>query len=60
MKTTVSVRKEQFGKDGDLNRDWYCVDASDKTLGRISTEIAKIIIRNKNRRQYLVGERNFI
>jgi large subunit ribosomal protein L13 len=32
--TTVSARKE------DVIHDWYLVDAKDKTLGRLSTEIA--------------------
>ncbi|MCG8337626.1 MAG: 50S ribosomal protein L13 [Proteobacteria bacterium] len=43
MKSTISIRKEQYGKDGDLVRDWYIVDAEDKTLGRLSTEIAKVL-----------------
>ena len=43
MKTTVSVRSEDFGKDGEYSRDWYCVDAADKTLGRLATEIAKVL-----------------
>ncbi len=43
MKSTISVRKEQYGKDGDLVRDWYVVDAENKTLGRLSTEIAKVL-----------------
>ena len=33
--TTVSARKE------DVIHDWYLVDAKDKTLGRLSTEIAR-------------------
>ena len=33
--TTVSARKE------DVILDWYLVDANDKTLGRLSTEIAR-------------------
>ncbi len=43
MKSTISIRKEQYGKDGDLVRDWYIVDAENKTLGRLSTEIAKVL-----------------
>lgn len=43
MKTTVSVRKEQFEKQGDLSRSWFFVDAEGKTLGRLSTEIAKVL-----------------
>ena len=33
--TTVSAKKE------DVINDWYLVDAKDKTLGRLSTEIAR-------------------
>ena len=33
--TTVSAKKE------DVIHDWYLVDANDKTLGRLSTEIAR-------------------
>lgn len=43
MKATLSVRKEQFGKNGDLKRNWFYIDATGKTLGRISTEIAKVL-----------------
>jgi len=43
MKTTVSVRKEQFEKSGDLTRNWFFVDAEGKTLGRLSTQIAKVL-----------------
>jgi large subunit ribosomal protein L13 len=32
---TVSV------KNSDVKRDWFLVDATDKTLGRLSTEIAR-------------------
>jgi len=43
MKTTVSIRKEQFEQKGDLTRSWFFVDAEGKTLGRLSTEIAKVL-----------------
>jgi len=43
MKTTISIRKEQFEKKGDLKREWFCVDAEGKTLGRLSTQIARIL-----------------
>lgn len=43
MKTTVSVRKEQYDTKGDLSRSWFYVDAEGKTLGRLSTEIAKVL-----------------
>lgn len=43
MKTTISIRKEQFEKKGDLTREWFCIDAEGKTLGRISSQIAQIL-----------------
>ncbi|MCP4298603.1 MAG: 50S ribosomal protein L13 [Proteobacteria bacterium] len=43
MKTTISARKEQFGDKGDLKRDWFCVDAEGKTLGRLASEISKVL-----------------
>ena len=43
MKATVSVRNEQFGKEGGLVRNWYYVDAEGKTLGRLATQIAKVL-----------------
>jgi large subunit ribosomal protein L13 len=39
---TFSAKKE------DLIRKWYLIDAKDKTLGRLSTEVAKIL-RGKNK-----------
>ena len=39
---TFSARKE------DLVRKWYLIDAKDKTLGRLATEVAKIL-RGKNK-----------
>jgi len=35
---TFMLRKE------DIQRDWYVVDATGKTLGRLASEIAKILI----------------
>lgn len=43
MKSTISIRKEQYEKNGDLTRSWFVVDAEGKTLGRLSTEIAKVL-----------------
>ena len=43
MTTTVSARKEQFGREGVFERKWFAIDAADKTLGRLSTHIAKIL-----------------
>jgi len=38
MKKTFMLKKE------DVKRDWYIVDAAGKTLGRLATEIAKILM----------------
>ena len=43
--TTVSAKKE------DVNHEWYLVDAKDKTLGRLSTEIA-LRLRGKHKPIY--------
>ena len=43
--TTVSA------KPAEVRRDWYLVDASDKTLGRLSTEIARRL-RGKHKTEY--------
>lgn len=39
---TFMLRKE------DVKRDWYVVDATGKTLGRIATEIAKVLMGKNN------------
>lgn len=38
-------------KPEEINRDWYVVDATGKTLGRLSTEIAKRL-RGKHKPEY--------
>lgn len=38
-------------KPADIERKWYVVDAEGKTLGRLSTEIARILS-GKNKAQY--------
>lgn len=38
-------------KPADVRRDWYVVDASGKTLGRLSTEIARRL-RGKHKPEY--------
>jgi len=43
---TYAVRK------GDIKREWYLVDAQGKTLGRLASEIAKIL-RGKHRPIYV-------
>ncbi|HID63894.1 MAG TPA: 50S ribosomal protein L13 [Anaerolineae bacterium] len=39
-------------KKGDIKRDWYVVDAQGKTLGRLASEIAKIL-RGKHKPIYV-------
>ena len=36
-KTTISAKKET------VERDWYVIDATNKVLGRLSTEIADML-----------------
>ncbi len=43
--TTVSA------KPAEVRRDWYLVDATDKTLGRLSSEIARRL-RGKHKTEY--------
>lgn len=42
---TESIKKK------DICRDWYLVDAADKTLGRLSSKVA-MILRGKNKVDY--------
>jgi len=44
-KTTMSANKDT------VTRDWYVIDATDKVLGRLSTEIADML-RGKNKPCY--------
>jgi len=37
------VRKTYSAKPEEIERNWYVVDAEGKTLGRLATEIAKIL-----------------
>jgi len=43
--------KTYSAKPGDIQRKWLIVDAQDKTLGRIATEIARVL-RGKHKAQY--------
>lgn len=45
MNITKSLRKE------DVDRQWYIIDATDKVLGRLSTEVANTL-RGKNKPTY--------
>lgn len=43
--------KTYITRPGDIRRDWYIVDASGKTLGRLATEIARRL-RGKHKPEY--------
>src|SRR5574344_1952079 len=45
MKNTYMQRKE------DLVRDWYVIDATDQTLGRLAAKVAKVLM-GKNKPTY--------
>ena len=38
-------------KQGDIQRSWWLVDAADKPLGRLATEVARVL-RGKHKPQY--------
>jgi large subunit ribosomal protein L13 len=40
--------KTQFAKKGEIERNWYVFDASDKVLGRLATKVASYL-RGKNK-----------
>ncbi|HEV2332518.1 MAG TPA: uL13 family ribosomal protein, partial [Gammaproteobacteria bacterium] len=43
--------KTFYAKNETVKRDWYIVDATGKTLGRLSTEIARRL-RGKHKPEY--------
>jgi hypothetical protein len=45
------IMKTFSAKSEEVRRDWFVVDASDKTLGRLSTEIARRL-RGKHKPEY--------
>jgi len=45
------LMKTYSAKAEDINHDWFVVDASDKTLGRLATEIAHRL-RGKHKAEY--------
>lgn len=45
------MRTTYIAKAADVQRKWYVVDATDHTLGRLSSEVAKIL-RGKNKPIY--------
>ncbi|MEW5765237.1 MAG: 50S ribosomal protein L13 [Acidobacteriota bacterium] len=36
--------RTEFPKSGDVRRDWFVVDADGKTLGRLATEVARVLM----------------
>ncbi|NLG71167.1 MAG: 50S ribosomal protein L13 [Chloroflexi bacterium] len=40
----MSVEKTYVPKAGEITQEWYLVDANDQTLGRLATEIARILL----------------
>ena len=44
-------RETTVTKEKDINREWYIVDAENKTLGRLITEISKVLT-GKNKTIY--------
>lgn len=45
------VRTTPLAKTSDIKRKWYVIDATDVSLGRLSTAVASIL-RGKNKPQY--------
>ena len=43
--------KTLFAKSETVKRDWYVIDATDKTLGRLATEVARRL-RGKHKPEY--------
>jgi large subunit ribosomal protein L13 len=51
MNILESLMKTVFAKTATIRRDWYLVDATDKTLGRLSTQLA-MRLRGKHKAEY--------
>ncbi len=47
----VRLHKTYMAKAEDVSRKWYVVDATDQTLGRLASEIARIL-RGKHKPEY--------
>ena len=47
----VKIQKTYMAKPGEISHDWYVVDAAGQTLGRLATEVARIL-RGKHKPQY--------
>lgn len=51
MTTKRAVEKTYMAKPGEVPRNWYLVDATDKVVGRLASEIAMILM-GKHRPTY--------
>ncbi len=49
--STEKIMKTFSAKPADVRRDWFVVDATGKTLGRLSSEIARRL-RGKHKPEY--------
>jgi large subunit ribosomal protein L13 len=48
----VQIQKTHFTTPDEIDRKWFVVDAQGKTLGRLATEVAKIL-RGKHKPQFV-------
>jgi len=48
------MRKTYMAKAGEIERKWYVVDASGRTLGRLASRIA-LVMRGKHKAEYTPG-----
>ena len=51
----IRMYKTYVAKPGEVERAWYVVDAADRTLGRLATQIATVL-RGKHKPQYTPHE----
>jgi large subunit ribosomal protein L13 len=40
-------QKTYLAKSGEMNKKWYVVDATDKPVGRLAVDIAKVLMGKK-------------
>jgi large subunit ribosomal protein L13 len=51
----LHIHKTYVAKPGEVEKQWYVVDATNKTLGRLATQIASVL-RGKHKPQYTPHE----
>lgn len=61
MARTLPIQKTTFLKQEEVKRDWYVIDAEGKTLGRLATRIA-LVLMGKNKPNWTphVDSGNFV